>query len=261
MMNKEQFLESGLLEQYALGLTTEEEATIVEEFMEKYPEIRKEVRELQGALEKYAAQYSTPPPEDLKERVLNDLDNPVAPSRNPGRIDRRNQRLFTSLSLVGFLLMSVWSIYRGQEVRQLESEVVSAKMAYQSLKQDCESNKVLLKDQQAQLAFFRSSSTQAIRLQGVALALGTEATVYWNPDTQSAMVNLGNLPPPPPGKVYQLWADVDHVMVSSAVLDHTALDFQKVAFIANAASLNITLEPEGGSKEATVEMLQASGAV
>ncbi|MCB0643727.1 MAG: anti-sigma factor, partial [Phaeodactylibacter sp.] len=257
MMNKEQFLESGLLEQYALGLTTEKETAIVEEFMEKHPEIRKEVQEMQRALEDYAAQYSTPPPDELKEKILTDIEQTAVQHRLPDQMDRRNQRLFTSLSLVGFVLMSLWSIYRGQEVRQLESEVVSAKMDYQSLKADCETNKLLLQEHQAQIAFFQSGATQAVRLVGVALATGTGATVYWNPETKKALVNLGSLPEPPPGKVYQLWADVDHVMVSSGVLDFKHTDFQEVQFIADAASLNITLEPQGGSREATVSMLQA----
>ena len=38
-MNKEEFLTSGLIEQYVLGLTSPEEDRIVERFAEEYPEI------------------------------------------------------------------------------------------------------------------------------------------------------------------------------------------------------------------------------
>jgi hypothetical protein len=45
------------------------------------------------------------------------------------------------------------------------------------------------------------------------------------------------------------------------VVDLTPGVIQKMDFVARAESINITLEPLGGSEEATVEQLQASGKV
>ena len=53
-MDKERFLESGLLEQYVLGLTSEEETREVERYAQAFPEIRAEIDLLRKAVRQYA---------------------------------------------------------------------------------------------------------------------------------------------------------------------------------------------------------------
>ena len=53
-MDKERFLQSGLLEQYVLGLTSEEENEEVERYARAFPEIQSEIDILQIAVMQYA---------------------------------------------------------------------------------------------------------------------------------------------------------------------------------------------------------------
>lgn len=74
-MNKEKFLRSGLLEQYALGLTNAEDSEKVEQFLESFPELRNELNAMQKAIEQYAEAHAVPPPPDLKSKVLSKIDD------------------------------------------------------------------------------------------------------------------------------------------------------------------------------------------
>ena len=55
-MDKEQFLKSGLLEQYALGLTTPEETAAVERYIQAFPDIRHKAASLKKEIDEYTKQ-------------------------------------------------------------------------------------------------------------------------------------------------------------------------------------------------------------
>lgn len=263
-MNKEQFLQSGLLEQYALGLTTPEESELVEQFIKEYPEIRQEVDQLQQALEQYASQYATPPPEGLKGKILSGIEGLQQPVPGPSpafRARYRQARILSALSILGFFLMAVWSILRGQEIQRLNQVVSKTQMEYQQLQTACESQKYQQQLLQEQIALVKDVDTKRVTLSSLDQNPKTLATALWNPQSNKCMVHLGALPPPPEGKIYQIWADVDGEMINAGVLEYNVQQFQPITFIPKAESLNITLEPAGGSDHPTVALLQVSGAV
>ena len=52
-MTKQEFINTGLCEQYVLKLTSEEENELVEEMLEKYPELKQDCMCLGNRIEKY----------------------------------------------------------------------------------------------------------------------------------------------------------------------------------------------------------------
>ena len=52
-MTKEEFLQTGLLEQYCLGLTTEKENKVVEGMFKKHPELQNHGKGIHKCMEKY----------------------------------------------------------------------------------------------------------------------------------------------------------------------------------------------------------------
>lgn len=52
-MTREEFIKTGLCEQYVLKLTTPEESELVEEMLKKYPELKKDCRGLEMCMKKY----------------------------------------------------------------------------------------------------------------------------------------------------------------------------------------------------------------
>jgi len=74
-MDIQAYIDSGLLQDYSLGILSLEEAQAVESMADKYPEIRAAIRAYQLSIEQYANEFRKELPAGLKERTLDLLDN------------------------------------------------------------------------------------------------------------------------------------------------------------------------------------------
>lgn len=86
--------------------------------------------------------------------------------------------------------------------------------------------------------------------------------VYWNPDQQKVYVDAGQLPAPPAGKQYQLWALAGGQPVDAGMLQvNRQPGLQQMKPVGAAQAFAVTLEPEGGSASPTLEQLYVMGEV
>ena len=81
-----------------------------------------------------------------------------------------------------------------------------------------------------------------------------KAVAYVNHQKQLVFVNPKGLPSLPKDKTYQMWSDVNGEMINMGTLN-TDNELVPLKYIKNAESLNITIEPAGGSDHPTVEEL------
>ena len=72
-MNLQDYINSGILEQYCLGLLDSDEANQVASYCLKYPELRDELNSIEVAIEKMSIENSTDPPPQLKDKILGRL--------------------------------------------------------------------------------------------------------------------------------------------------------------------------------------------
>jgi len=74
------------------------------------------------------------------------------------------------------------------------------------------------------------------------------------------MLRVIELPGIQSDQTYQLWADVDGDMLSLGTFDAALaiIDAIPMDYLDRATSLNITVEPKGGSKHPTVSTLTAN---
>jgi anti-sigma-K factor RskA len=246
-MDKASFLESGLLEQYALGIVTPAEEREVEAYLEEFPELREELEQMRQAMETYALSHAIPPPTDAKNQVIKGIEAlekqaMPAPSTQSGLPSWLIAACLTALCIACGL--SLWQINNLQQDKQVLVE---------SLDQCSRSHD--------QYALISDPSTRPIQLQGSANAPSASALVYWNPSQKKALLNAAALPPLAANEQYQIWADVDHVMLSLGTIDKDQIAFQTIKFLDKATSLNITIEPLGGSKAPHVDRLVANRAI
>ncbi|MFT6320950.1 MAG: anti-sigma-K factor RskA [Granulosicoccus sp.] len=256
-MTKEEFTKTGLCEQYVLGLTSPEESELVEQMLVKHPELKKDCMKLEGCMEKYARAHAIPPPATLKESVLSKVDKIAAMERAA----RNNISIpkwivySTAASLVGLLFFS-FSAWNGKS--KVENEMAVLSTEFQQFQKDCEqveNDKMIFASQNT---FLKDLKTTHIHLRGGDNSL---AIVYWNENKDKAYLKLENLPPPPAGKTYQIWADIDSKMVDMGVINYDDKKMISIPYMANAASLNITLEEAGGSDHPDVSQLKVSGVI
>ena len=90
---------------------------------------------------------------------------------------------------------------------------------------------------------------------------GGTATVSISPSHDALVVRMKDVPPPPAGKVYQMWLipKDGSTPVSQGLMDAEALSKPAlVKGIGSAASLGITVEPVGGSATPTLPTVAAA---
>ncbi len=97
---------------------------------------------------------------------------------------------------------------------------------------------------------------KVIQLAGEQPAPGSSGQIYWDKENNNWVVAV-SLPPPPEGKVYQLWFIKPGGPVSAGFIkpNEKGYGFNVINVPPDLASLDaaaITLEPEGGSESPTL---------
>lgn len=236
-MDKQTFLASGLLEQYVLGITDPDETQEVERYLNLYPELLQEVTTMREAIKQYALQQDIPAPSQRKNEAQRTSN--AANTKTYGQINWLNVVVLGSLALL--CVLSVLRIRNLQE----ENKTLLTQLS------TCESREAII-------AFLKDPQTQPVVLTQTAETTEAAALVYWNKVSRKAMLNPFNLPKLPDDQQYQIWVDVDGKMISIGLISQDLFKYQDLVFLENAASLNVTIEPKGGSKEPTVSRLVAS---
>ncbi|MEA5138809.1 anti-sigma factor [Arcicella rigui] len=251
-MNIQEYIESGILESYVLGATTQAESIEVERLAEEYPAIQLELMALQGTLENYALQYAQEPPATLKNSVMEAI------SKENGSTDTQEniikplykQKSFTNkyswrfaASWVLLALSIGANIWFFNNWQKSEEKVLALESQNQILAQE---GQTLKASYQEEVAILQNPSTKIITLAGQAVAPQAKALVYFNPSKQEVYLSNLSLPDAPVGKQYQLWAIIDGKPVDAGLIDnHT--NILKMKSFANAAAFAISLENTGGS--------------
>ena len=254
-MDKQQFLASGLLEQYVLGLTDQEESVVVEKWLRKHPDLQREVDAMHEALEQYSLAQGIKPPSGLRSKIMRDIEAngteqllQVEPQPVPMAAKRSwISYLWPVAATIGLVFALISNNGLGHELRSAQAELAQTQY-------DCE------EESRRFQAFLQHSATQKITLPGVTQGSNVAVVVYWNPEQKLAFLDMSTLPASPnPEKQFQIWADVEGEMINLGLLRRGQQDtLQPIAFLRNAESLNITLEPLGGSPHPHVQDLLAS---
>ena len=235
-MNKDQFLKSGLLEQYVLGLTTPEETATVERYIHDFPDIRSKAASLRKEVDQYTRQS------------LPNIPSPAAQrAQAPASIPTWAAWAAAAMIAACVFFANGWSKADGQ-IQANE----------QALK-NCQTERSACLQTAEMLAFLEHEDTRPVYLNGTNLLPKAKALVYWNHTAKSAYFNPIRLPQAPEGSQYQIWADVEGVMINMGLIEPKSLHLQALRYIPQAESLNITIEPVGGSEHPTVANLCLNG--
>lgn len=242
------FLEGDLLERYLMGTTSPIESQEVEHYIQKYPKVKETYNELQENLEEYASSYAVTAPVGLKEDILKQL-----------RKQPRNS--FSLLAMVGCVAAALFGIMTFMIFKQnqelLEDRRITTTLIEQ-LNNDIVSNKVSLQSVEEQFMILNNAATEKYVLRGNNNARKLETVAYVNSVEKKSYVNVVTLPELAEEQVYQMWAEVDGDLVPLDILKVTKDNLVEIPYEEKMASLNITIEPKGGSKETSPENVVAN---
>jgi anti-sigma-K factor RskA len=260
-MNIQEYIESGIIENYVLGATTAGESAEVELMALKYPDIQTEIEASRTSLENYAIQYEKEPPAFLKEKIMAGLfpiDNEQVKSNDSQAIlDKEKHReiialnsptpqrsIFRMAASWALLALSVaGNIWFFRNWKNSEEKLVALESQNQILAKEGQTLKASYNEE---VAILQNLDFKVIRLVGQKDSPTSTAIVYFDKKQQAVYLSSLNLPQAPTGKQYQLWAFVDGKPVDAGLIDQNG-NILKMKQFAEAEMFAISLENTGGS--------------
>lgn len=255
-MNKERIIEDGLLEQYILGDLPEATMVELEASLKNDSELKTYLNLLEIDFEQLAIENSIEPPQQIKQNLIASIKKNEA-KVIPLATEKTKKTYFKSLfgiaaSIAAALILTTAFLLKSNSniSEQLTEQEIETNSV---LEKNKELNELLNKKQDA-LAFLSDPDTEQYVLLGNTIMPKAKLVSYVNHDEKRVLVNTQKLPELENNQDYQLWADVEGEMIDMGVIskDETLL---AMTYIDDAESLNITIEPKGGSDHPTVSRL------
>ncbi len=243
-MDIQAYISSGVLELYIFSQLSSQEKAEVEEMRAKYPEVAAEIVRIETLLEKFAFDFEKKPRKELRDKILSKIDE----------IEKKNKENSKIIPLY-----STWG-YRISIAASVLLFATTCVLGY-TLWQKTAENKALLVENKQQIDLIQQELAIAKNPNYYHVVLGANdstkqqsALVFWNPKSQEVYLEMGLLPALPPDKQYQLWAIIDGQPTDMGVFDITA-NLQKMKIAQNVKTFAITIEPKGGSKAPTSDIV------
>ncbi|MGV3767205.1 MAG: anti-sigma factor [Chitinophagaceae bacterium] len=276
-MNTQEYISSGIVESYVLGLASQEEAAEFERACDTYPEVRAAREAFELSLEQQLLANAVPPPAGLLDDIfaaagINNQpttveidpngsprfpEDPVAPQTPVVKMQKAPSFGWMAAAAMILLIGSAalnFYLYRQYEgVKAEQAALASQNKEVMDRIAEAEQSLALLKD----------PANLPVIMNGVGNSPDAKATVYWNTNTKDVYLLVNNLPVPEAGKQYQLWALVDGKPVDAGVfeVDPAGNLVTKMKNIPHAQAFAVTLEKKGGSPTPTLTAMYVMGQI
>ncbi|WP_421803319.1 anti-sigma factor domain-containing protein [Flagellimonas sp.] len=245
MIDKKRILEEGLLELYLTEELSEELTIAVEETLEKDKELKEHFDALEADFERMGMEQAIAPPNAIKVRLKNAINQTEATKTNWVPLS-----IAAGFALI-FGLSTFWLYVKWQDAESNLSTLQSQTSQLQRKMDNLESEFRLTSNR---FESINNPDVVPLVLYGNQKAPNGKAVAYVNHKSHLVLVNPKGLPTLPKDKTYQMWSDVNGEMINMGTL-RTDNELVPLKYIENAESLNITIEPAGGSDHPTVEEL------
>ncbi len=249
---------SELLAGYVLGDLSSDDMIQVQAYLEGHPEAIADINELQTTLGLLPlALLEVPVPSQIKTNLLAAVAPAIEP--NPNSAQRKVQtRWFAiagSFAAVTIAALGIQSYHLHQELAANRQELARLKESQESLIAKASKTD---RYQEAK-ALIGQPGSHVMNIAGTGMATGAKGNVVILPDQNRALLMVENVPPPPVGKVYHLWAVVEGRKVACIQFapesDGRVLMQIPANRWSNAVQMVVTLEPLQTGEMPTGEMV------
>lgn len=259
-MRVEDYIASGVLEQFVLGELSAEKAAEVVRMAELYPEVRLEISRIEDTLQGMAENLAIQPPADVLEKIKAN----ISAEKDPGfkdPLEKKDKKIHylqygIAASFTLKLVAMAIAAYFWVNWQHTQDQLARLQNQYDNLQQEAQQiTKVLtaVSDPDFQTVVLKGSDTDS------------RALVYWNEKTREVYVHPYQLPENQQDQQYQLWGIVHDKPVSLGVFDLSdrsslpqVIPMQGVEELSEFA---ITLEPKGGSSSPSLQSQYYEGKV
>jgi len=253
-VNLKEYIESGIIESYVMGLASDAERAEFERLCKEYPELLAARRRFEDKLEGYASENAEPPPPEVKAKVLEAIgvggQNRNDPNRSGGGLLG-----FVSIAAVVLLIAMSYLYFQTKQKNQ------DLSATNDRLKTSLDTTRDLLQRiQDEQKDLMRNPNVTVVNMVGTQVAPRSSANVYWDSSSASVFLVVKNMPALPNDQQYQLWALIDGKPKDLGVFDATGDKvILKMKNTQKAQAFAITIERRGGSPSPSLQKMQSLG--
>jgi anti-sigma-K factor RskA len=260
-MDLQSFLQSGLLESYVLGQCSPAERQLVEAMLTQHEAARSELADIERSLEALARAQAIEPPAQLKQQILERIDQEAAPGgpappeplSKPGVGALRWFQLLALalLAAAGYCFFLLQNLQKRHET--LEKTALATQLEWQRCQERAQADRAIL-------ALLRDPATRAIALKDAGQnRMPQPGYVFQNNIRCQVLLDVASLPPPPPGKYLQFWALADGPQ-SMGMVDPAATDgLQVFACVEGAKGFAVSIEDKPGGSATPTTVLALGG--
>ena len=249
-MTTKEYIESGILESYVLGITTAGESAEVERMASVHPEVEIELEAIRGTLENYALQYEKQPPAALKGKIMAAVfeEESLLKTSKSNLVSLNTatpkKSIFSMAASWALLALSIGgNIWFFNNWKNSEEKVLALESQNQIFAQE---NKAIKASYQEEVAILQNADIKVITLAGQPVSPNAKALIYFDKNKQEVYLSALDLPAAPKGKQYQLWAIVDGKPVDAGMIAGTT-NISKMKSFNKPVAFAISLENSGGS--------------
>lgn len=272
-MEVKEYIISGIVESYVLGLASPEECAEFERMCAAHYEVNAARNAFELQLEENLLEQKKDPPRELKSRIFSEIGMEKAEQSHriplgntkPTLVPRAGFAKYVAAAslilLAGSVLLNLYLL------SQYKKSIAQYKELTDAQKQVANVNHLLqtkLDSYENALNLMKNPLMAIVKLPGVPTSPSPSsmATVYWNTESKDVYLLVNQLPKPVSDKQYQLWAIVDGKPVDAGIFDtEEGISFVKLKTIQKAESFAVTLENRGGSVTPTLKAMYVMGKV
>ncbi|MGF2413344.1 anti-sigma factor domain-containing protein [Ferruginibacter sp.] len=245
-MDINNYISSGIIEMYVMGLCSPEESTELELLRSQYPELNTAIIKFEVAFEKNALAATTETGDELDTKILHSLKELkipaiALPSAQP-KIKKMNW--LRAVAAAAVLLLGISSVMNYTLYKKNEAQAFALNE---------KTNTPLSTLPQDDYKILRDPAITPVAMYGVAPYTLCRCTMYWDKKTGKAYIMIHHLVPSPQDKKYQLWATVNNKIINVGMVHDEIRDrFIELKNVpAGATAFTLTLEDIKGSPAPT----------
>jgi anti-sigma-K factor RskA len=254
-MDIKNYISSGIIELYVMGLCSAEEKTELEKLRMQFPELNDVIMKYEKELEEKMQKNITLPSPETDERILKSLDAlqaPVIDMRGTPPTVRKMGWLkpAAAASLVLLAVSAFFNYSLNNKNEGLKRDLEAARNIPQTLPL-------------ADYNILKDPAITPVAMYGVGTHAICRCTMFWDKKTGKMYIMIHHLPQSSTTKDYQLWAMVDGKPVSVGIIqDEIRGRFIEMGNVpAGATAFTVTLEKAGGNSAPTEEETYLAGRI
>ncbi|MFN2458075.1 MAG: anti-sigma factor domain-containing protein [Chitinophagaceae bacterium] len=259
-MNTKEYISSGIIESYVLGLATDAERQEFESMCKLHPEIAEARNQFELALEKQLLQDAVQPPAHIKQTIQQSLassniTSPAKPIGEQEQVPVRRLNFWKIAAAASIILLAgslIWafSLYNKYQDTQHVNEQLRSQIKEAENKDPFEQLEPIVQRPSVKWSALLATENPS----------NCRGHIYWDSLTKDTYLLIGNLPQPASDKQYQLWALINNQPIDLGVFDGKDDGILlKMKNVQNAEAFAITIEKRGGSPTPTMDSMYAIG--